>query len=207
MIRILIVEDQELSLENVSLRLREELAGAEVRPAKDITDAEKAMEDTIISGYPFDVIVADVKVPVKLRGNPEANPRLTTMLEKAKEHGACILQMTAYWDKEVADNIIGQTILKTQADWPGKVVTAVAEQLVMRHLRGLYGTAGGQTSHLRTSGMRAQSLTYRLADAVDDIAKLWHLLGPKVQEMVREHFIVEAAAGELSVRNNHETRR
>jgi CheY-like chemotaxis protein len=206
---ILIVEDKELSRENLRKRLIADIPGAEVTAAQDLIAAEDAVTAANSAERPFDAIVADVKVPVRKSGNPEASARLTGLLRQEAARKTCILQMTAHWpDDDVAENIIGQTVRKmAHPDWPGRVVTLVAELLVQRHMDSLFGDVAPPAPYSRSSGFRSQSLTFRLSDAMDDIRKYWNLLGDDCKQQVREHLTVSDSGDSVTLGGSLEASR
>lgn len=189
--RILLVEDQPITLRNLSDFLRLRFAGVVVDPAANEDEARELLAGYVRDGKRLDAAVLDIMVP-RSKGT---SPIVSTLCEDVRRRfpGAIIGHITAH----VKDGPVWEHLARSdhfcinktdEPEWEA----ALVRRLVAAKIENALDAMAPERSStvLRGVGLtgRHQGATYRRADLILDITRYWKLLEPPLQSRIRKHF-------------------
>jgi CheY-like chemotaxis protein len=212
MFRLLVVEDEEATLEELAAFLREEFGDSVVDTAKTAEEGIQLIKRSA-EGYPYDVVVLDFMLPTREGYGAEINESLCQEIKanKATMPETVVLHITAWPDDPHVkvhsrayhiepQDVRAAFISKLDVDWPGQAAAKIKSLLfgakIEKELGYLFqdhstsaGIARGRVSSDRPRGDRSH--THALARLSRNIVEYWPYLSETVRGKVRQHFHVD----------------
>jgi CheY-like chemotaxis protein len=213
--RILIVEDDTDTREQLAALFREVLSNAHITTAADVTDAHSHLQLALEKRRPFDIAILDFKLPRSLGEYSEIDESICCRIRDTMP-GTLVAHVTGFLDDAVVREHIravhspadplGFVLDKSNADFATELVRQTQRYLygayIAKHLSELFDTGGAdRTSRLAPAGSRGSSadISARLLTVTGAIALSWGLLGSDIRHRVLNHFEVQEMGKSVQV--------
>lgn len=203
MARILIVEDQPDTLQQLEQLIREAFPGSQVDVAKTVDEAQKLFDRSLRPLAPYDVAILDLKLPMSMGENPEFDFSIGEAFRDSSPE-TILVQVTAY-DKELSDKRyrehkerlceLGRLYLAKKAGWSRKLIEEIRaslhERFIRHELRELFdadrtsGASGRGTCRALRSD---RAWSNRMSALCSYVSNHWDALQPRpaLQKLIRE---------------------
>jgi CheY-like chemotaxis protein len=200
MFRILIVEDELNTLEELRELLQEEFPDVLIKTALTVNEGKDKIRDAIMRNRPFSIAILDFKVPLDKGHNPEVDESLCEEISSRMPE-TLVIHITAFHEDQDVDRHIskyhtginapriGRTIQKN-AYLPEKLLGEIKSYFIERQMDTLVGPKAMVPARNLESGRISGGLTQPLATLIRDIATYWSDLGDETKERVRGRFSV-----------------
>jgi hypothetical protein len=200
MFRILIVEDDLNTLEELREVLQEEFPDVLIETALTVNEGRDKIRDAVMRNRPFSIAILDFKVPLDKGHNPEVDESLCRGISSRMPETLVIHITSFHEDQDVDRHIrkyhtginaprIGRPIQKN-AFWPEKLVGEIKSHFIERQMDALVGPKAMSPARNLESGRIGASATQPLGTLTRDIATFWNGLHDETKERVRDYFIV-----------------
>jgi CheY-like chemotaxis protein len=200
--RFLIVEDEQSTLDALTLLIRTEFPDAEIAVAASLPEARSVVSQT----HPqYDVAILDVMLPEAQGGHPEADVNFCCHIAKYQK-AARVIHVTAHADENSVRRHIEEFHSLVEAPWFSKSEAGYAGELLKdlkafihghrirakcEMLLGVPGAAPAEGAAARRSSGAGSGLTFDLADLCLDVAEHLEDLGPKDRQLIDREFWVD----------------
>jgi DNA-binding NarL/FixJ family response regulator len=203
--RILIVEDQEHTMQRLASLLQQEFPDAVVDTAASAIHARKLVEEAA-QNNPYDAAILDFKLPTKLGENPEVDESICLLLQ-AKASSTIVAHITGYGGDALVQKHMrrhhvespgpsGFSLSKDKADYAIQLVRNLRRMFLEREMDDLLrGDASDQRASLRqiqfSAFTQGRGITHRLAAWTQEMSEHWHEFDDPFRAKVRTRFKVD----------------
>lgn len=213
MFSILIVEDVDNTLEELSVLLKETFPGSLIETATNVKDGSGKIGLAVDNNKAFDVAILDFKLPASRGENPEIDESLCKEI-KDKIPETLVIHITAYLKdekvtKHVAEFHAGKNaprveLVEKTVYWPEKLLAEMRSYLYSSHvnskLTSLFdGKPFSQDAKARKLEGTRGSRTHELAALSREIRAYWDDLDVATKSRVRRFFTVIEEEGQVHV--------
>lgn len=207
MIRVLLLEDMELTANQLVKCLQETLPDVVVDSKTTASDAVRIVESSFEKRQCYDVCILDSKIPRVAGDPPEVHPDVCfTISENAPN--ALIVHLTAFPEdrsvikqlhEQLGKDIKGRSILigKNDPNFMEKLLTAIVRFVVERkvdaRMKNLFGERSsiGEGAQTRSPATHVAHVTQELAALARDISKHWSCLSETMKTRIKEEFYID----------------
>lgn len=214
MFRVLIVEDDEMTSQQLAEVIAERIDDVQPDVAMNVPEAQRLIDAAYAGKQPYHAVVLDLMLPADSGAGPTLNQTLCESVSQ-KMPMSLVAHITAYAEdpdvkrhlEVVHDRQVDRSFrLVKEEDYADELIKKLKPFLyglrIEERMNKLFGPAGASLYGLRPRAMlrpratrRERSMTHELAALTRDIAAYWKDLDPGMKLRISELFNVEEKEG------------
>jgi CheY-like chemotaxis protein len=207
--RILVVEDIELTIDQLSQLMQEEMEEMEIVVAKSVEEALAAVENAHNLRQPFCAVVLDFFLPKKWGGQPSVDESVCDRVTQMPWGDLLIAHVTAFDDPAIEKHLAESHAQKgwptdlwfrKEPGWTRRLLQELKGYLMVEELRIF--RPPDECAERGPSGSDAwsdTSLSLRMSRLVRRIQLYWDDLDPRIRSQVFEHFDIDETVSPIRV--------
>lgn len=218
MFRVLIVEDDEKTSEQLARAVKEQIDDVKPDVAMNVPEAQKLIDEAYREKQPYHAVILDLMLPAESGAGATLNQTLCESVSR-KMPSTLVAHITAHADdpdvkrhlEVVHDRQVDRSFrLVKEADYADELIQKLKPFLyglrIEERMNKLFGIGGGASLYslrpreaLRPrASRRERSMTHELAALTRDISAYWSDLDPGMKLRIKELFNVEEKDGEIT---------